>query len=144
MGATKVHEELLRGNDLSIIRLIDCLIEHAHMSSASDIHIDPYETSVKVRLRIDGMLYDVYSFPKGIYSEIISRIKVLSGLRTDEHQSAQDGRFRNTTLSTGSVDVRVSIVPTYYGENAVLRLLSDRRQEFTLESLGFSLEDREK
>ncbi|MEO8637472.1 MAG: GspE/PulE family protein [Candidatus Taylorbacteria bacterium] len=144
MAKTKVEVELGRGEDISIINLIDCLIEHAQGSQASDIHIDPFENSVKVRLRIDGILYDVYNFPKEIYSEIISRIKVLAGLRTDEHQSAQDGRFRNTLPEVGSVDIRVSIVPTYHGENAVLRLLTDKREQFTLESLGFSEPNREK
>ena len=76
---------------------------------------------------------------------MIARIKILAGLRTDEHQGAHDGRFRiNLGEGQGSIDIRVSIVPTYYGENAVLRLLSDRAHEFTLESLGFTLENKEK
>ena len=71
MVTTKVEQELEKGNGLSIINLIDCLIEHAYLSSASDIHIDPAEHFVRVRLRIDGVLYEVYNFPKEIYSEII-------------------------------------------------------------------------
>ncbi len=99
-----------------------------------------------VRLRIDGVLQDKCAFPKVFLPEVISRIKVLSGLRTDEHQAAQDGRFRMQTGadSTHPIDIRVSITPTYYGENAVLRLLADHSSHFTLESLGFNERDCEK
>ncbi len=141
----KLELELDRGNDISIINLIDCLVEKAHHLRVSDIHIDPTANNMRVRFRIDGVLEDAYSFPKNIHSEIISRIKVLSKLRTDEHQAPQDGRFRYILVETGEfIDLRVSIVPTYYGENAVLRLLSDKAEHFTLESLGFSEKDREK
>jgi type II secretory ATPase GspE/PulE/Tfp pilus assembly ATPase PilB-like protein len=89
-------------------------------------------------------LEDAYPLPKNIHEEIISRIKVLSRLRTDEHYAAQDGRFRSIVSSKGNVDVRVSIVPTYHGENVVMRLLSDKAENFTLETLGFTLEDQQK
>jgi type IV pilus assembly protein PilB len=109
----------------------------------SDIHIDPADDNVQTRFRIDGVLQDAATLPKNIHSEIISRIKILAGLRTDEHQAAQDGRF-HIQLTDGSADVRVSIAPTYYGENAVLRLLADQAEEFTLESLGFSIPNQTK
>jgi type II secretory ATPase GspE/PulE/Tfp pilus assembly ATPase PilB-like protein len=99
---------------------------------------------VSVRVRVDGVLQESLLIPKQIHSEVISRIKVLSSLRTDEHQAAQDGRFRMTLASGSPVDVRVSITPTYFGENAVLRLLTDNATEFTLESLGFSRDDSKK
>ena len=139
-----IERELAQGPNLSIVSLIDQLIKHASSIHASDIHIDPTEKNVRVRFRIDGVLEDAYSFPKDIHSEIISRIKVLSGLRTDEHYAAQDGRFRTIISDGGSVDVRISIAPTYHGENAVLRLLSDNAENFTLETLGFSLLDQQK
>lgn len=133
----KIKAELMRGSQVSIINLVNLLVEHAHGARASDIHIDPSDKEVKVRLRIDGALQESLWLPKNVYSEIISRIKILSGLRTDEHLAAQDGRFR-LVLEGNPLDIRVSIVPTYYGENAVLRLLYDQAQGFTLEALGFS------
>lgn len=140
---TKIEEELKRGVNFSMIDLVDQLIKYGHESRASDIHIDPNEKEVQIRFRVDGVLQDVFTFPREIKSEVVSRIKVLAGLRTDEHQSAQDGRFRSLFQDIGPVDIRVSIVPTYYGENTVLRLLSDKAEEFTLDLLGFSDTDVE-
>jgi type IV pilus assembly protein PilB len=139
-----IERELAQGANMSIINLVDHLIRHACEIHASDIHIDPIEQSVRIRFRIDGVLEDSHPLPREIHSEIISRIKVLSGLRTDEHNAAQDGRFRNVVSESNSVDVRVSIVPTYHGENAVLRLLSDNDENFTLETLGFTEIDQQK
>jgi len=141
---TVIKNELGAGANLSIINLVDHLVRHACNIGASDIHIDPQEKGVRIRFRIDGVLEDMNPLPKEIHEEIISRIKVLSGLRTDEHQAAQDGRFRNITSDSMSVDIRVSIVPTYHGENAVLRLLSDHEENFTLETLGFTKTDQQK
>jgi len=128
----------------SIIELVDSLIKHAQELRASDIHIDPQNDSVRIRLRIDGVLQDLQKVSKGIHQEIISRIKILSDLRTDEHQAAQDGRFRLSLPGQPLLDVRVSIAPTYHGENAVLRLLSDQAQDFTLDTMGFSARDQAK
>ncbi len=122
----------------SIIKIVDSLIEQAYNSRASDIHMDPEEKTFRLRFRIDGVLHDVYSFPKDLHSEIITRIKVLSGMRTDEHQAAQDGRMRIAVPEAGFVDVRVSITPTYYGENCVMRLLAGKSDDFSLANLGFS------
>lgn len=133
-----VTEELKKGGSLSIIHLLEYLIGHAYAVRASDIHVDPTASGIVVRLRIDGVLHDAHVLPVRTHHEIISRLKILGGLRTDEHQSAQDGRFRIELTSETSVDVRVSIVPTYHGENAVLRLLSSEAFTFTLEKLGFS------
>lgn len=141
-----VREILSRPGPIPIIEFVQTCIEEAYALRASDIHIDPTEQDAVVRLRIDGVLQDKCTFPKNILSEVISRIKVLSGLRTDEHQAAQDGRFRmqTGTNDTKPIDIRVSITPTYYGENAVLRLLADHSSNFTLEMLGFSPQDQEK
>ncbi|HEY4490098.1 MAG TPA: GspE/PulE family protein [Candidatus Paceibacterota bacterium] len=144
VGEDRVEIELKKAPQISIIGLIDALIEDANDKGASDIHIDPNETEIRVRLRIDGVLQNAFKLPQSIHSEVISRIKILSRLRTDEHQMTQDGRFRHIFLDGSFVDVRVSIAPTYYGENAVLRLLSDRAESFTLETLGFSQSDQEK
>lgn len=141
---TKIRQELKQGVNLSIINLVEGLIEYAHERLASDIHIDPIDTSVRVRLRIDGILQDAFLFPKEICLEVIARIKVLSGLRTDEHQAAQDGRFRIVFKGSSPIDVRVSIAPAYYGENAVLRLLSDNAGNFDLGMLGLRTSDEAK
>ncbi len=134
------EEELSLGAGASIINLVSCLIVRAHELGSSDIHIDPSPAGLRVRVRIDGVLQELATFPKAIHTEIISRIKVLAGLRTDEHQAAQDGRFREVFGDT-YIDVRVSIAPTYHGENAVLRLLADRADNYTLSMLGFSPAD---
>ncbi len=141
-----VEKELAREENMSIISLASALIEQAYLLRASDIHIDPSQEKVRIRFRIDGVLQESFLFPKHIHSEVISRIKVLAGLRSDEHQATQDGRFRHLARDGKTqVDVRVSIVPTYHGENAVLRLLSDKaEQHTTLETLGFSEGDRVK
>ena len=145
----KVKEELNRGVHISIINLIDQLITKAERSGASDIHIDPLEKFTRVRFRIDGVLQDIYSFPKEAHAEVISRIKIMSRLRTDEHQTTQDGRFRFSFFEPNDkqnkfIDFRVSIIPTYHGENAVLRLLADKDEKQTLVDLGFSDSDRKK
>ncbi len=137
-------KEILAEGEVSIINLVDTLIYQAQLLRASDIHIDPTNHGLVVRLRIDGMLHDKFLFDKKIHPEVISRIKIMGSMRTDEHQTAQDGRFRMALPSGTPVDVRVSITPTYYGENAVLRLLADQAVEFTLESLGFSEADQKK
>src|SRR6266404_4578662 len=115
-----------KGAETSVVALVNDLIADAHQAHASDIHIDPREGEVKVRMRIDGVLCDSYLIDKKIHAEIISRIKVLSGMRTDEHQATQDGRFRHTLEGGGLLDMRVSIAPTYHGENVVLRLLAGK------------------
>lgn len=129
---------------LSIIRLVDALITSAFELRASDIHIDPAEDNIRVRFRIDGVLHDNFEFPKSLHSEIITRIKILAGLRTDEHQAAQDGRIKIDVPNHGNLDVRISIAPTYYGENCVMRLLAEHSLEFTLETIGLSKPNLEK
>ena len=139
----RIEEELGRGPDVSIITIVNVLIEYAASLRASDIHIDPLEGALRIRFRIDGVLQDIENLPKNIHAEVIARIKVLSGLRTDEHQAAQDGRLRYLSETSGPIDIRVSITPSYFGENVVLRLLSDTAEQFALDTLGFSPADRE-
>ncbi len=143
-SSLSLDEELLRGADISIVNLLECVITQAHTLKSSDIHLDPTRENVRVRLRLDGVLKDFKPLPKEVHQEVISRIKVLASLRTDEHQAAQDGRFRHTFPDGATVDVRVSIAPTYHGENAVLRLLASQSADHTLSMLGFSEKDREK
>lgn len=122
----------------SIVDIVDGLIAEAAAARASDIHLDPSPHELKVRFRIDGVLQRKYTIPKHLHAELISRIKILAHLRTDEHQATQDGRFRFSGAQGTPLDVRVSIAPTFYGENVVLRLLTNRHQAHTLESLGFN------
>lgn len=136
---SKVSDELKKGNNISIVNLFNFLLEEAYESRASDIHIDPNDKDIRVRLRVDGVLEDLYHFPKNIHSEIIARIKVLSRLRIDEQRNTQDGRFRYLFANSEKyIDIRVSTAPTYFGENAVLRLLFEKTEGFDLKSLGFS------
>ena len=144
MKESKVKKELAEIGNISIISLVDALIEEAQAVRASDIHIDPCEKDLQIRMRIDGVLQDAYSFPKDIQSEVVTRIKVLAGLRTDEHQTPQDGRFRVIFEDKNPIDVRVSIAPVYYGENVVLRLLSEHTEKLSLINLGLSDNDRAK
>jgi type IV pilus assembly protein PilB len=139
----KIEAEAAKVSGISIISLVHDLIIYAHSIRASDIHLDPAENFLRVRFRVDGVLHEAFKFSKKNHSEIISRIKILSGLRTDEHQAAQDGRFRLNSPNQSPLDIRVSITPTYYGENVVLRLLADKAENFTLESLGFNKKNRE-
>ena len=118
-----------------VAKLVDRLIEYAYENKSSDIHIEPTETSSQVRFRIDGILHDVVILPNDLHAQIISRIKVLSKLRIDEHQSAQDGKMQINLLQE-NLDIRVSIVPIVEGEKAVLRLLSSRSRQFALSELG--------
>jgi len=131
--------------EISIIKLVDDMMAYGYAARASDVHLEPYEDKLMARLRIDGILNDVFLFPKNLHSGIITRIKVLGGMRTDEHQAAQDGRFRmSITDLDKQFDVRVSIVPTYYGENGVLRLLAEQTAINSLDDLAFTDTDRKK
>jgi len=121
--------------DAPILKIVDTLIEYAYDNKASDIHIEPDEHSSVIRFRIDGVLHDVLTLPKEVHPQVVTRIKVLSKLRIDEHASAQDGKMQ-ATLPSEEVDIRVSIVPIVNGEKAVLRLLSSRSRQFSLADLG--------
>jgi type IV pilus assembly protein PilB len=126
--------------DLPIIKIVDTIISYAYQNKASDIHIEPQNEGSITRFRIDGVLHDVATLPGEIHPQIVSRVKILSELRIDEHQSAQDGKFQFDT-SREKLDVRVSIMPITNGEKVVMRLLSEHSRPFSLESLGFSIEN---
>ncbi len=128
------------GVDLPIIAILDTIISYAYQNKASDIHIEPQSEGSITRFRVDGILHDIVTLPIEIHPQIVSRVKILSNLRIDEHQSAEDGKFQFATPSE-KLDIRVSIVPITKGEKIVMRLLSERSRQFSLESLGFSQED---
>ncbi len=118
-----------------IIRLVNSLLFQAVKDRASDIHIEPYERDLTVRFRIDGILYDIISPPKRFQPVIISRIKIMGGLNIAEKRLPQDGRIR-IKLAGKEVDIRVSTVPTAYGERVVMRLLDRSATILQLDELG--------
>ncbi len=126
-----------------VVRIVDALLKHAVLQSASDIHIEPMEKEVLVRYRIDGLLRDAMVLPKHAGPSITARIKVLSSLKLDEKRLPQDGRFK-VEISGQKVSLRVSVLPTYFGEKTVMRLLPEGGGGFTLESLCFHGEGLEK
>lgn len=143
----EIEKELSKpAQEISIIKIVDDLVRFAYDSRASDIHIDPEETKLNIRFRIDGILHQMFVVPKELHPEITTRIKVLSGLRTDEHNMPQDGRIR-FSFGQGKdkdelkFDVRISIAPTHYGENVVMRLLAKRGKTFTVDDIDFSKRD---
>ncbi|MFQ6083756.1 MAG: GspE/PulE family protein [Candidatus Aminicenantia bacterium] len=137
------EEGKAKAEDVPIIKIVDTLIEYAYENRASDIHIEPLETESQVRFRIDGILHNVLVLPKSIHGLIVTRVKVLAKLRTDEHFAAQDGKLV-VRFEKERFDIRVSIVPVTEGENIVMRLLAERARRFALETLGFSDRDLKK
>ncbi|MBI4009485.1 type II/IV secretion system protein [Candidatus Roizmanbacteria bacterium] len=129
--------------EVPIIKIVDLLINYAYQDKASDIHIEPQEANSLVRFRIDGVLHDMLTLPKDLQDRVISRIKVLSRLRTDEHLSAQDGKMR-IKLEEETLDIRVSIIPIADGEKVVLRLLSSKSRQLSLIDLGMNQADLDK
>jgi type IV pilus assembly protein PilB len=124
----------------SVTELVDALLACGCGRGVSDIHIDPTSTCIRIRFRSDGVLNEIDTLSATIHEELIARIKTLAGLRADVHFVPQDGRFA-FTQDDKAIDVRVSILPTHYGESAVLRLLWGKDEEPVLADLGFSKTD---
>lgn len=120
---------------LPIVAIVDSLVSYAATSGASDIHVEALEDAMLIRYRIDGLLREVMRVPLSVHSAITARLKLLSGLKIDEHFRPQDGRFRYQMVNA-YVDCRVSILPTYYGEKTVIRLLAATDRPLSLEELG--------
>ena len=118
-----------------IAKIVSTILEYAVKSRASDIHIEPQEERVRVRYRIDGILYDRLSLPKSVQESVVSRIKILSEMKIDEHRIPQDGRF-NFKSDEKEVDLRISVLPAAHGEKIVIRLLRKSGGIPTLEELG--------
>ena len=120
-----------------VAKIVATILEYAVTSRASDVHIEPQEDRVRVRYRIDGILYDRLSLPKSVQESVLSRIKILSEMKIDEHRTPQDGRF-NFKIEDKEVDLRISVLPTVYGEKIVMRLLRKSGGVPTLQELGLS------
>lgn len=120
-----------------IAKIVSTILDYAMSSRASDVHIEPQEDKVRVRYRIDGILYDRLSLPKGVQDAVISRIKILSEMKIDEHRIPQDGRF-NFIIGDQEADLRISVLPTVMGEKIVIRLLRKSGGIPTLPELGLT------
>ena len=122
-------------SDAPIIKLVNLVLAQAIKDRASDIHIEPYANSLKIRYRIDGMLYNLLNLPRRIQSSLVSRIKIMAKLNIAEKRLPQDGRIE-VRIGDKSVDIRVSVIPTAFGERVVLRLLDKSQALLTLSDLG--------
>ena len=122
--------------DLPVVRIVDTLLRHAIIQGASDIHIEPMEEEMIVRYRVDGVLHDAMRLPQIAAGSIAARVKVLSNLKLDQKRLPQDGRFKMEMYGQ-KVAFRVSILPIFYGEKIVMRLLRENRSGFSLEGIGF-------
>ncbi len=123
--------------DSPISRALNTILEYAARSRASDIHIEPTEAELKIRCRIDGVLREIMKLPKTIEPALISRIKILSNLKIDEHRVPQDGQFTVKTLGR-EIDLRIAISPVVWGEQVVIRLLDKSGSSFNLEEMGYA------
>jgi type IV pilus assembly protein PilB len=134
----QVSEQELKqmAEDLPVVRIVDTLLRHAIIQGASDIHIEPMEHEVLVRYRIDGILNDAMKLPKIASDSIVARLKVLSNLKLDQKRLPQDGRFK-MEMDGQKVAFRVSMLPVFYGEKVVMRLLRENRTGYSLEGIGF-------
>ena len=120
-----------------VVKTLDTIFGYALSEKASDIHIETQEEEVVVRFRIDGTLRDIVKFPRGIEIGLVARIKILSNLKIDEHRIPQDGRYK-FILDDDVVSLRISIIPGFYGENVVMRLLQETNRPLSLEELGLT------
>ena len=123
--------------DSPISRALSTILEYAVKSRASDIHIEPLEKSLKIRCRVDGVLREVMQLPKSIEPALVSRIKILSELKIDEHRIPQDGQFA-VKVAAKEVDLRIAISPVVWGEQVVIRLLDKTGTSFELEQMGYA------
>ncbi len=119
------------------IRLVNSIIERAVLERASDIHLEPHETELLVRMRIDGIMQDILTVPRDLQNSVLSRIKIMAGLNIAERRVPQDGRF-NVRVKDKNIDLRISTLPTVYGEKIVARLLDKSGGRIALEAIGLT------
>ena len=123
--------------DSPISRALSTILEYAVKSHASDVHIEPLEKALKIRCRVDGVLREIMQLPKSIEPALVSRIKILSNLKIDEHRIPQDGQFA-VNVAGKEVDLRIAISPVVWGEQVVIRLLDKSGSSFNLEDMGYT------
>lgn len=132
-----VNDAQKAAEELPVIKILDTILEYAQAELASDIHLEALESSLLVRFRIDGILRDILTLPAQIHPAIVARIKILSSLKIDEHRMPQDGRFK-FQVNEEYIALRVSVLPAFYGENIVMRLLPESARPLSLEELGIA------
>ncbi len=137
IGKTKIDLSHIEesASDLPVIKILDTILEYGVAEGASDIHLNMLEDSLAIRFRIDGLLRDIAVLPPAIHPALVARIKILSSLKIDEHRIPQDGRFK-FKVHDDFISLRVSILPTFFGENIVMRLLPESARPLSLEELG--------
>jgi type IV pilus assembly protein PilB len=123
--------------DSPISRALSTILEYAVKSRASDVHIEPLEKTLKIRCRVDGVLREIMQLPKSIEPALVSRIKILSNLKIDEHRIPQDGQF-TVGVANKEVDLRIAISPVVWGEQVVIRLLDKSGNSFDIEQMGYA------
>lgn len=123
--------------ELPVVKIFDTILDYAVAERASDIHLEILDDQVVTRFRIDGVLRDIASLPKEIHPALVARVKILSRLKIDEHRLPQDGRFK-FKIGEDFISLRISIIPAFYGENIVMRLLFESARPLSLEELGLS------
>jgi type IV pilus assembly protein PilB len=123
--------------DSPISRALSTILEYAVKSRASDVHIEPLEKALKIRCRVDGVLREIMQLPKSIEPALVSRIKILSNLKIDEHRIPQDGQF-TVKVAAKEVDLRIAVSPVVWGEQVVIRLLDKSGNSFDLEEMGYA------
>ena len=126
----------LESNDNSVVQMVNSLLHQAASQGASDIHLEPTENNLRVRLRIDGVLYDVAPIPKDVLLLVTSRIKILAGMDIAEKRLPQDANFQ-FKWQDRLLNIRVSTMPTIYGEKVVLRILDPHKIDMPINKLGF-------
>jgi len=141
--AESVEGQQIDHDDAPVIKLMSLLIEQALKRRASDIHIEMYETDLRVRYRIDGLLHEAFHPPRKMHGALMSRLKIMSNLDITEKRIPQDGRFR-AEVRGKEIDFRVSILPMQFGEKAVLRVLDRASVRIGVEKLGFNPEPLKK
>lgn len=135
--ATGKTEALVISQDSPISRVLNSILEYAARAKASDIHIEPTDKELKVRCRIDGVLREIMTLPKEIEPALISRIKIMSTLKIDEHRIPQDGQFTVRVVEK-DIDLRIAISPVVWGEQVVIRLLDKTGNSFNIEDMGYA------
>lgn len=130
-------------NKAPTIRFVNSIIERAFLERASDIHIEPQKEEVLVRMRIDGLLHKILTVPSDLQSTVISRLKIMGGMNISERKIPQDGHAM-ITVRDHSIDIRMSVMPTVYGEKVVLRLLDKSSHEISKHTIGLTGEDEAK
>lgn len=123
-------------NEENVTRIVDGIIEYALNEKTSDIHIEPLRGEIAVRFRIDGTLYEVLKLPHNILQTLVARIKIISGMRIDEYRRPQDGRIEPEDHP--NISLRVSTMPTLFGEKIVMRIMDDTQKDISIEELGFT------